>query len=89
MKIEMLTVVLGILCLFLLTKMYTKDQQLQELKACKMQLETVTNKADSLEGELFPVELQLSRYQVAFTIFANRNPKAAEQYATIISEETE
>jgi len=85
----MLTVVLGILCLFLLTKMYTKDQQLQELKACKMQLETVTNKADSLEGELFPVELQLSRYQVAFTIFANRNPKAAEQYATIISEETE
>jgi len=85
----MLTVVLGILCLFLLTKMYTKDQQLQALKACKMQLETVTNKADSLEGELFPVELQLSRYQVAFTIVANRNPKAAEQYATIISEETE
>ena len=85
----MLTVVLGILCLFLLIKMYTKDQQLQELKACKMQLETVTNKADSLEGELFPVELQLSRYQVAFTIFAERNPKAAEQYATIISEETE
>jgi len=89
MKIEMLTVVLGILCLFLLTKMYTKDQQLQELKACKMQLETVTNKADSLEGELFPLQIELGRYQVAYQIFMERNPKAAEQYGTIISEETE
>ncbi len=86
MKTEMLTVVLGILCLFLLTKMYTKDQQLKE---CKIQLESTTNRADSLEAEMFPVEIELGRYQVAFTIFAERNPKAAEQYATIISEETE
>jgi len=86
MKTEMLTVVLGILCLFLLTKMYTKDQQLRD---CKIQLESTTSRADSLEAEIFPIEIELGRYQVAFTIFAERNPKAAEQYATIISEETE
>lgn len=85
----MLTVVLGILCLFLLTKIYTKNQQLQDLKNYKTQLQTITNKADSLNAENFPCQVELSRFQTAFTIFAKRNPKAAEQYATIISQETE
>lgn len=44
---------------------------------------------DSLHTETFPMEIELGRYQVAFTIFAERNPKAAEQYAEIISSETE
>ena len=44
---------------------------------------------DSVESELFPKEIELGRYEVAFRIFAERNPKAAEQYAEIISSETE
>jgi len=44
---------------------------------------------DSLSMELFPKEIELGRYEVAFQIFAERNPKAAEQYAEIISSETE
>ena len=44
---------------------------------------------DSLNAELFPIEVELGRYQVAFQIFSERNPKAAEQYAEIISNETE
>jgi len=43
---------------------------------------------DSLSYELFPKNVELGRYQVAFEIFAERNPKAAEQYAEIISSET-
>lgn len=45
--------------------------------------------SDSLYSENFPCQIELGRYQVAFTIFAERNPKAAEQYAEIISSETE
>jgi len=44
---------------------------------------------DSIYWEAFPREIELGRYQVAFEIFTERNPKAAEQYAEIISSETE
>jgi hypothetical protein len=42
-----------------------------------------------LYAELFPIQIELGRYQVAYEIFAERNPKAAEQYGDIISNETE
>jgi len=44
---------------------------------------------DSLTSELFVSSVELHRYEIAFEIFMKRNPKAAEQYGTIISEETE
>jgi hypothetical protein len=44
---------------------------------------------DSLNMELFPTEIELTRYQVAYEIFMERNPKAASQYGDIISGETE
>lgn len=57
----------------------TKAQTIDSLqKAC-----------DSLYGELYPTQIELGRYQVAYEIFMERNPKAAQQYGTIISDETE
>lgn len=44
---------------------------------------------DSLNMELLPVQIELGRYQVAYEIFVERNPKAASQYGDIISQETE
>jgi hypothetical protein len=44
---------------------------------------------DSLHSENFPCQIELSRYQRAYQIFTERNPKAAEEYGTIISDETE
>ena len=44
---------------------------------------------DSLNMELFPIQIELGRYQVAYEIFMERNPKAASQYGDIISQETE
>jgi hypothetical protein len=52
-------------------------------------IDSLRHLTDSLSMELFPKEIELGRYQVAFEIFAERNPKAAEQYAEIISSETE
>lgn len=45
--------------------------------------------ADSLYDENFPCQIEVGRYQVAYEIFMERNPKAAKEYGTIISEETE
>lgn len=44
---------------------------------------------DSLHAEVFPCQVELNRYQMAYEIFMERNPKAASQYGDIISEETE
>jgi len=44
---------------------------------------------DSLDAENYSCQIELNRFQVAYEIFIKRNPKAAQQYSTIISEETE
>lgn len=52
-------------------------------------VDSIVKANDSLRMEIFPLETQLTRYQVAFGILAERNPKAAKQYGDIISNETE
>ncbi len=51
--------------------------------------DSLQNVSDSLYAELFPAQVELGRYQMAFEIFVKRNPKAAEEYSKIISDETE
>jgi len=56
------------------------------------QEKVLQNKCDSLVkvcDELYYYENELNRYQIAYKIFLERNPKAASQYGTIISDETE
>lgn len=52
-------------------------------------IDSLQTLVDSLNAENFPCQIELGRYQVAYEIFMERNPKAAQQYGTIISEETE
>lgn len=52
-------------------------------------IDSLKNLSDSLYAENFPCQIELNRYRVAYEIFMKRNPEAAKQYGTIISEETE
>lgn len=52
-------------------------------------IDSLQNLVDSLHDEAFSKSIELGRYEVAYQIFMERNPKAAQQYGTIISEETE
>ncbi len=71
----------------------SKDREVttlrEEIVTLNKTIKTLESQKDSLHWELFPVQVELGRYQVAYEIFVERNPKAAEQYGTIISEETE
>lgn len=66
---------------------------LSELKeqsiADKKKIDSLQYQVDSLSYEMFPLQVELGRYEVAYHIFLERNPKAAEQYGNIISDETE
>lgn len=81
-----------------LTLCYFQQKELAKLRSeknqtisveAKQKIDSLQNVVDSLDAELFPVRIELGRYEVAYQIFMERNPKAAEQYGTIISEETE
>jgi cell division protein FtsL len=65
-----------------------KDKEFQINQLTK-QVDSLEVLSDSLQVELFPAEVELTRYQVAYEIFSKRNPKAASQFGDIISDETE
>lgn len=78
-----LTTVLFVLCL-------VQRKQINTLKVTNQQkIDSIQHIADSLYTDNYPCQIELGRYQVAYSIFMERNPKAAHQYGTIISEETE
>lgn len=68
--------------------MLRADQQ-YKIMVTQSKCDSIQHVADSLYGELFPTQIELGRYQVAYEIFAERNPKAASQFGDIISNETE
>ncbi len=64
-------------------------EQVTEIGVLRKQVDSLQHLSDSLYAENFPCQVELGRYQIAYEIFLERNRKAAEQYGTIISEETE
>lgn len=64
-------------------------KQKVEIQRLSLQNDSLRFVSDSLYSENFPCQIELGRYQVAYEIFMERNPNAAKQYGTIISEETE
>lgn len=86
-------VVISLSFLWTLLKMDDFRQKNEKMKtefsSMKKNIDSLQNLSDSLSGELFPKEIELGRYEVAFRIFLERNPKAASQFGDIISQETE
>ncbi len=52
-------------------------------------IDSLQNLSDSLYNENYPCQIELGRYEMAYHILLERNPKAAKQYGDIISNETE
>lgn len=60
-----------------------------QVKSLTHQVDSLNWLADSLRDEAFTSHVELGRFEMALEIFLERNPKAAAEYSTIISEETE
>ena len=88
-------VILGLLLCWV-TVMYSNQKQSIKIEVfnggdiSKAQtIDSLQKVVDSLHAEIFPCQVELNRYQVAYELFMERNPKAASQYGDIISNETE
>jgi hypothetical protein len=67
-----------------------KNDSLQiKYDSLKGRYDSLQKNNDSISSELYYIDIELSRYQNAYKIFSERNPAAANQYGTIISDETE
>lgn len=64
-------------------------QKAQTLDSLQKRCDTLEKRYDSLHAEMWPIQVELNRFQMAYEIFLERNPKAAKEYGTIISDETE
>jgi hypothetical protein len=87
-------IVLLSLSLIWMTMLWSKektslDPLRKELIETRKSLDSLEIVSDSLHVELFPCEVELNRYEIAYKIFLERNPKAASQFGDIISDETE
>lgn len=92
-SLRIVIVLLSILLTFVSIQLIKEKQSLQPLKnelvKTKKSLDSLQVENYSLQDSIFPIEVELGRYQIAYEIFMERNPKAASQYGDIISEETE
>ena len=59
------------------------------IELLKKDRDSLVNLSDSLMGELFPTQIELNRYQIAYKIFLRRDPQGAKIYGDIIANETE
>jgi len=90
MSTKSLKVTVVVLSLFLIWEiiMSSKNQKIYEQKITT-NCDSIQHVADSIHNKSYEDEIELNRYQIAFEIFLKRNPKAAEEYGDIISNETE
>ena len=86
-KVLGLSLILAMSALFI--QVYFTSESQKELAVYKTRCDSLQVAVDSLFNENYPCQIELGRYQVAYEIFMDRNPNAAKQYGTIISEETE
>ncbi len=87
--IKILVTALIVSQLILFTQVYFTSESQKETQAYKVKCDSLQKVSDSLYAELYPCSIELNRHQVAYQLFLQRNPKAAEQYGNIISNETE
>ena len=78
-----------IFIVFIAIEVMLRSDQQYKINFAQSKCDSIQHVADSLYWELFPAQIELGRYQVAYEIFAERNPKAASQFGDIISNETE
>jgi hypothetical protein len=92
-SLRIIIVLLSLTLIWVSIKWTQEKQSLEpikkELSQTKKSLDSLQIISDSLDNELFPTRVELGRYEIAYEIFMERNPKAASQYGDIISQETE
>lgn len=84
LSLGFLILVFGLVWSLLTLRTYIEKNEISQSELKKMK-----KKLDSLDNEIFVLELKLFRYERAVEIFDKRNPSDSSQLSDIIADETE
>jgi hypothetical protein len=78
--IKMLSTIIVILLIAVMTQLYLNSKVNDELNQANFQIDTLEYRVDSIKSEIFVLETQLNRYQIALEMLEDENHQAASEF---------
>lgn len=75
-------------CILCLAFNYMKGQ-VNQIRVYEQKKESLIHEVDSLNHEIFHHQLNIGRYEMALELLKEQNPKAYQEFQTILNTQTE
>jgi len=80
MIVKILSTALVVAMLMLFAQVYLNKTVNDEVDLCNFKVNTLEYRVDSIKSELFVLETQLNRYQIALEMLEDENHQAASEF---------
>jgi len=80
MIVKVLSTALVVAMLMLFAQVYLNKTVNDEVNLCNFEADTLEYRVDSIKSELFILETQLNRYQIALEMLEDENSPAASEF---------
>ena len=80
MIVKVLSTALVVAMLMLFAQVYLNKTVNDEVDLCNFEADTLEYRVDSIRSELFVLETQLNRYQIALEMLEDENHQAASEF---------
>ena len=80
MIIKVLSTALVVGMLMLFAQVYLNKTVNDEVNLCNFEVDTLEYRVDSIKSEMFVLETELNRYQIALEMLEDENPTAASEF---------
>ena len=80
MIVKVLSTALVVAMLMLFAQVYLNKTVNDEVDLCNFEADTLEYRIDSIKSELFVLETQLNRYQIALEMLEDENHPAASEF---------
>lgn len=78
--IKVLSTAVVVLLVILFTQVYLNSTVNDELDLAHFEIDVLEYRVDSIKSEMFPLETQLNRYQIALEMLEKENHAAASEF---------
>jgi hypothetical protein len=78
--IKVLSTALVVAMLMLFAQVYLNKTVNDEVDLCNFEADTLEYRVDSIKSEMFVLETQLNRYQIALEMLEDENHQAASEF---------
>jgi hypothetical protein len=80
MIVKVLSTALVVAMVMLFVQVYLNKTVNDEVNLCNFEVDTLEYRADSIRSEIFVLETQLNRYQIALEMLEDENYQAASEF---------